>query len=73
MMRNSPNLTLSMPKCRHCARHWRPGQGVVAAAAHCKKCSKERHEVAIPQLGLKRISLADLTGDYLPPRRFRAI
>jgi hypothetical protein len=72
MSRNSPNLTLSLPTCRQCARHWRPAPGIVADAAHCKKCSRERQVAAKSRLGLKQITPADLNGRYLLPRRFRA-
>lgn len=71
MSRKSPNLTLSLPRCRNCNRHWRPAPGVVADAGYCKKCTKERQAVATSRLGLKRITTADLTGRYLLPRRFR--
>jgi hypothetical protein len=71
MSNKSPNLTLSLPTCPHCGRYWRPGQGVVACAAHCKKCAKERRVVASSRLGLKRITAADLSGQFLLPRRFR--
>lgn len=72
MSRKSPNLTLSLPVCRHCGLHWRPGEGVVADAAYCKKCAKERRAAATSILGLKRITAADLQGPFLLPRRFRA-
>lgn len=72
MSRKSPNLTLSLPTCRRCGRHWRPAEGVVTDTAYCKKCAKDRQAVATASLGLKRITSADLTGRYLLPRRFRA-
>ncbi|MBB4642608.1 putative Zn-ribbon and HTH transcriptional regulator [Rhizorhapis suberifaciens] len=71
MSRKSPNLTLSLPQCPHCGRHWRPAQGAVADAAHCRKCSAERQAVAAPRLGLTPITAADLTGNYLLPRHLR--
>lgn len=71
MSRKSPNMTLSLPTCRHCGRYWRPSQGVVADVAHCKECAKERQAVASSALGLKRITAADLSGQFLLPRRFR--
>lgn len=72
MSRKSPNLTLSLPTCSNCGRHWRPPQGVVTDAAYCKKCAKDRQAVAASSLGLKRITSADLSGRFLLPRRFRA-
>jgi predicted Zn-ribbon and HTH transcriptional regulator len=71
MSRKSPNLTLSLPKCRHCGRHWRPVRGVVAAVAFCPKCSAERKAIASAKLGLKKITGSDLTGSYLLPRGLR--
>jgi len=72
MSRKSPNLTLSLPECRSCGRHWRPAEGVVADQAHCKKCANERQAAAASRLGLKRITPADLSGRFLLPRRLRA-
>lgn len=71
MSRKPPNLTLSLPTCRHCGRNWRPEQGVVAETSYCKKCAKNRQTSAASSLGFKRITSADLTGDFLLPRRFR--
>jgi len=71
MNRKSPNLTLSLPTCRYCGRHWRPAEGVVADAAHCKKCASGRQAIAKSRLDLKRVTPADLTGRFLLPRRFR--
>lgn len=71
MSRKSPNLTLSLPKCRHCDRHWRPKWGVVATAAYCSKCSTERTATASAKLGLKNITGVDLSGSYLLPRGFK--
>lgn len=71
MTRKSPNLSLSLPRCRNCDRRWRPEEGVVADAGYCKKCAKERQAVARSRLGLKSITVTDLTGRYLLPRRFR--
>lgn len=73
MSRTSPNLTLSLPRCRNCNRYWRPAASVVADAAYCKRCAKDRRATAAADLGLKRITVADLTGSYLLPRRFRPI
>lgn len=72
MSRKSPNLTLSLPKCRSCSRYWRPGEGVVADQAYCNKCAKDRQAAAAASLGLKRITPADLFGRFLLPRRLRA-
>lgn len=72
MSRKSPNLTLSLPTCRHCRRYWRPAQGVVADTAYCKKCSDDRHTLAASHLGLKRLSNADFKGGFLLPRRLRS-
>ena len=71
MKRKSPNLGVSLPKCRCCGNYWRPPQGVNANAAYCKRCAKERRAVATASLGLKRITSADLSGRFLLPRRFR--
>lgn len=71
MSRKSPNLTLSLPRCGNCGRHWRPAPGVVSDSAYCKKCASERRTLAASALGLKRIFPADLTGRYLLPRKFR--
>lgn len=71
MSRKSPNLTLSLPECRHCGRHWCPAQGVVATAAFCSRCATERTATASARLGLKNITGSDLAGGYLLPRRLR--
>ncbi len=72
MWRKSPNLSLTLPRCRNCNRHWRPAQGVVADAAYCKKCTEERQAVATSKLGLNQITVTDLTEHYLLQRRFRS-
>lgn len=72
MTRKSPNLCLSLPKCRCCGSHWRPAPGVNAEASYCKRCTKERREEAAFHFGLQPISHADLKGDFLLPRRLRS-
>lgn len=71
MSRKSSNLTLSLPKCRHCGRHWHPAQGVVATAAYCSKCAEERTATATARLNLEELTGPDFSGTYLLPRRFR--
>lgn len=71
MSRKSPNLHVTLPRCRNCKRYWRPSQGVVASASYCSKCAKHRQATAASTLGLKQITPADLTGAYLLPRKFR--
>jgi len=71
MRSKSPNLKVSLPKCRNCGRHWRPAQGVVATNAYCKSCSTERKAAATTRLGLRRITPEDFTGVYLLPRKLR--
>ena len=71
MIRKSPNLSLSLPKCRNCGRYWRPAQGVVADSAHCRKCASERRAIATSALGLEPITTADVAGTVLLPRRLR--
>lgn len=70
-IKKSPNLSLSLPRCRHCSRYWRTSQGVVANASYCKKCSKERRSLVTEALGLKPIEPAEVIGRYLLPRRLR--
>lgn len=72
MKRKTPNLGVSLPKCRCCGSHWRPAPGVNANAAYCKRCTKERHKQAASVLGLKRLSSTDIKGAYLLPRRLRS-
>jgi hypothetical protein len=71
MKRSKPNLGVSLPKCRCCGSYWRPAPGVNANAAYCKRCAKQRRAAAASAFGLKRITRADLTGDFLLPRRMR--
>lgn len=70
-MSNSPNLSLSLPRCRNCGRYWHPAQGVISDMAYCKKCKNERQAAAALRLDLKRVTSTDLTGSYLLPRKFR--
>lgn len=72
MRSESPNLGVSVPKCRCCGNYWRPPQGVIATAAYCKRCAKERRAVVATHLGLKRIIAEDFNGRFLLPRRFRS-
>lgn len=72
MKRGTPNLGVSLPKCRCCGSYWRPAPGVNANAAYCKRCAKSRREKAAAPLGLKRITRADLTGSFLLPRWLRS-
>lgn len=72
MVQKSPNLTLSLPKCGFCGRYWRPPQGMVADSGNCQKCSLERRKIASSSLGLKPITAADVTGNFLLPRRLRS-
>lgn len=71
MSRKSPNLSMSVPKCRNCKRLWSPPIGVTADTTYCKKCAPDRQAAARSQLGLKVITSADLSGKYLFPRRLR--
>jgi hypothetical protein len=71
MPRKSPNLTVSLPSCRNCKRHWRPAKGVVALASYCKKCATDRRTTASSAFGLRPIDPADLTGAFLLPRKLR--
>jgi hypothetical protein len=71
MSRKSPNLTLSLPRCRNCNRHWRPAEGVAASSGYCTRCTKARRAAATSRFQLKRITNANLQGPYLLPRRLR--
>ena len=71
MSYKSPNLMLSLPRCRNCNRHWRPAAGVVASSGYCSRCAKARRAAATARFELKPITKADLQGPYLLPRRFR--
>ena len=70
-MNKSLDLRLSMPRCGHCGRYWRPAQGVIARAAFCQRCSPERCNIAASTLEVRPIQRAELSGDYLLPRRLR--
>ena len=72
MKRKSPNIGVSLPKCRCCGNYWHPAPGVNANAAYCKRCAKERHAKAVGVFGLKRLSPSDIKGAYLLPRRLRS-
>ena len=71
MKRSEPNLEVSLPRCRCCGSYWRPALGVNANAAYCKRCVKQRRATAASAFGLKHITPADLTGNFLLPRRMR--
>jgi hypothetical protein len=71
MSRKSPNLTLSLPRCRNCNRHWRPAEGLMASSGYCPRCAKARRAAATSRFELKPITRADLQGPYLLPRRLR--
>lgn len=72
MSRKSPNLTLSLPRCRNCGRHWRPAEGVTAKSGYCKRCAQERRAAATTVLGLRPLTAADAFGPYLPPGPLRS-
>lgn len=71
MKRKASNLGVSLPKCRCCGNYWRPAPGVNATAAYCNRCAEQRHAAAASSFGLRRIRPADLTGDFVLPRRMR--
>lgn len=71
MKRKASNLHLSLPKCRCCGRYWHPPEGVVADAAYCKKCAKERRAAAAASLGLRPLTAVEGVGPYLLPRHLR--
>lgn len=73
MKRKASNLGVSLPKCRCCGNYWRPAPGVNATAAYCKRCAKQRHVAAASAFGLKCITSADLSDNFLLPRRMRRI
>jgi hypothetical protein len=72
MKRMSPNLAVSLPKCRCCGNFWRPALGVNANNDYCKRCAKLRHAEAAKEFGLKRLSPSDFKGGFLLPRRLRS-
>jgi len=72
MIRKTSNLTVSLPKCRNCGRHWRPSAGVLASAAFCKKCATERRLLAASKFGVSLLRPQDLSGLYVLPRRLRS-
>ena len=71
MARKSPNLTVSLPRCRSCTRHWRPPEGVSATSAYCKRCATERQAAAMGALALRPLAPVDVIGPYLVPRYMR--
>ena len=71
MTHGSPNLHVTLPRCRNCKRYWRPAQSVVAAATYCEKCANDRRATAASTLSLRPITPADLVGAYLLPRKLR--
>lgn len=71
MSRKSPNLALSLPRCRNCQRYWRPQQGVSAQTGYCKKCAQDRRAAAMVRFDLKPLAAADFDGPYLLPRALR--
>lgn len=71
MSRRSPNLALTLPRCRSCNRHWHPQQGVSATRHFCKKCSPARRAAAEVKLDLKPLEPSDFDGPYLLPRKLR--
>jgi len=46
MNEKMPNLTLRLPRCRHCNRYWRPSQGVLATRSFCDNCSESRQKTS---------------------------
>ena len=73
MTKKSPNLALTMPRCRHCGRYWRPPQSVQSYLAYCSKCKTDRRNAASSGHSLKKISESDLSGKYLLPGRLRRL
>jgi hypothetical protein len=71
MSRKSPNLELTLPRCRHCNRMWRPAPGVLATHSYCNRCSADRRAKAGAHFGLKPFTPADVVGAYRLPRRLR--
>jgi predicted Zn-ribbon and HTH transcriptional regulator len=71
MSRKSPNLALSMPRCRNCGRHWRPPEGVSSSRTYCRRCAKERRAIAASKFGLITLMPSDFSGPYVLPRRLR--
>jgi hypothetical protein len=72
MSRRKPsNLSLSLPRCGNCGRHWQPASGIVSDSAFCRTRARERRTRATSALGLKSITSADLAGGYLLPRELR--
>ena len=67
-----PNLTVSLPTCRHCGRYWRPAIGVMATSDYCNRCVDTRQSTAAAKLDLRPLTAADLASGYLLPRRLRA-
>lgn len=71
MSRKSPNLTLSLPRCGNCGRHWRPKRGVIASQCCCAKCAKQRRVIASVKFGLVQVPAGGLGGAYLLPPPLR--
>ena len=71
MSRKSPNLMLSLSRCRYCKRYWHPAEGIVTSAGYCTQCAEARRGAAMLGLELKPITESDLQGPYLLPRRLR--
>ena len=71
MARKSPNLNVSLPRCRSCSRYWRPPEGVTATSGYCKRCAKDRQATATAALALRPLTPADIVGPYRVPRYMR--
>lgn len=67
-----PNLTVSVPRCRHCNRQWRPPYGVMATHEYCGRCSKRRRAAASEHFEARALIGDELLGGYLLPRRLRS-
>lgn len=72
MTKKTPNLTLSVPKCRFCNRYWYPAEGVIASTTYCSRCANARRTAATLRFDLKPVSELDTQGLYFLPRRFRS-
>ena len=72
MSKGSRYLAAVLPRCRHCGRHWRPVEGVVASDAYCPLCSEARRTIAAAVFDAGPIPALKEGQRYILPREMRA-
>lgn len=71
MSKNSVNLAIARPRCRHCSRFWTPDEGVSADQSYCPLCAESRRAIAAKSLGLRPLRSGDAIQGYFLPRSLR--